>query len=98
MSQTATFRQLILEKAREADLPFGQRVKLRIVLRVKPDELAKEILEQAKAEGVVPATCQLGDVASESVGAPDWEKFFSAFGDFIVKVLPLILQILPLFL
>lgn len=98
MSEKATFRQLILEKAREADLPFGQRVKLRIVLRLKPDELAKEILEQAKAEGVIPLTCSLDDVAGDAVGAPDWEAFFRAFGDFIVKVLPLIIQILPLFL
>lgn len=98
MSEQATFRQLILSKAREADLPFGQRVKLRIALRVKPDELAKEIMEQAKAEGVIPATCGLDDVASTAVGAPDWQAFFAAFGDFIVKVLPLIIQVLPLFL
>lgn len=98
MSEQATFRQLIIAKAREADLPFGQRVKLRIVLRLKPDELAKEIFEQAKAEGILPVSCNIDDIASVSVGAPDWRAFFESFGDFIVKVLPLILQILPLFL
>lgn len=98
MSDQATFRQLILEAARKADLPFGLRVKLRIALRTKADELAREVLEQAKAEGVLPVSCNLDDVAGKVVGAPDWEKFFAAFGDFIAKVLPLILQVLPLFL
>ena len=98
MNDKATFRKLILDAAREADLPFGLRVKLRIALRTKADELAREILEQAKAEGVLPANCKLDDVAGDTVGAPDWQAFFGAFGDFIVKVLPLILQVLPLFL
>lgn len=93
-----TFRELILAKAREADLPFPQRVKLRIILRRNPDMLAKEILEQGKAEGIVPATASLSDVAVNTVGAPDWEGFFQSFGDFVVKILPLILQVLPLFL
>lgn len=98
MSDKASFRQLILEAARKADLPFGQRVKLRIALRTKPDELAKEILEQAKAEGVIPQTCGLDDVASASVGDRDWASFFAAFASFIEKVLPLILQVLPILL
>ncbi len=97
MSEKSTFRQLILEAARNADLAFGDRVKLRIILRRDPDRLAKEILEQAKAEGVLPDTLSLASVGADA-GAPDWEAFFRSFGDFVVKVLPLILQILPLFL
>lgn len=100
MSDKATFRELILSEARKAgNLSFGERVKLRIILRVNPDALAKEILEQAKAEGVVADNVTLNSVGSDGmVGAPDWQAFFASFGDFIAKVLPLILQILPLFL
>lgn len=98
MSDQATFRKLILDAARDADLSLGLRVKLRIALRRAPDELAREIFEQAKAEGILPAACKLDDVAGKVVGAPDWQAFFAAFGDFIAKVLPLILQVLPLFL
>lgn len=97
MSEKSTFRELIIAKAREADLGFSDRVKLRIALRRDPEGLAKEILEQAKAEGIVPATVGLTSLGADA-GAPDWQAFFASFGDFIVKVLPLILQILPLFL
>ena len=97
MSEKSTFRQLILEAARNADLAFGDRVKLRIILRRDPERLANEILEQAKAEGVLPDGLTLTSVGAD-VGAPDWEAFFLSFGDFVAKVLPLILQILPLFL
>lgn len=98
MSQTATFRELIIAEARKANLGFSDRIKLRIVLRRDPEGLAKEILEQAKAEGIVPDTASLTGIAGDTVGAPDWAAFFASFGDFIAKVLPLILQILPLFL
>jgi len=97
MSDKATFKELIIAKAREADLGFADRVKLRIALRRDPEGLAKEILEQAKAEGILADSVSL-DSTGADVGAPDWEKFFASFGDFIAKVLPLILQILPLFL
>lgn len=97
MNEKSTLRQLILGAARDADLAFGDRVKLRIILRRDPERLAKEILEQAKAEGVLPDGLGLVSIGAD-VGAPDWEAFFRSFGDFVVKVLPLILQILPLFL
>lgn len=97
MSEKSTFRQLILEAARNADLAFGDRVKLRIILRRDPERLAKEVLEQAKAEGLLPGGLSLASVGADA-GAPDWEAFFRSLGDFVAKVLPLILQILPLFL
>ena len=97
MNDKSTFRQLILAAARSADLAFADRVKLRIILRRDPERLAKEVLEQAKAEGVLPDGLTLTSVGAD-VGAPAWEAFFRSFGDFVAKVLPLILQILPLFL
>jgi len=91
----ATFRSLILDAAREADLEFRDRVQLRIVLRRNPERIAKELLEQAKAEGVVPQNVGLDSVADTSnTQGRDWEAFFKAFGKFIADVLPLILKAL----
>lgn len=84
-----TFRQVILEAADEADLNLRERVKLRIVLRRKPDLLADEIFNQAQVEGRIPLSAKIND----PVGAVDWE----ALAKFIKEILPVILQIISLF-
>jgi hypothetical protein len=102
LNEQSTFRELILAEARKLslkELSLRDRCRLRLALRFNPDGLAKELLEQAKAEGVVPATVTLDSVGADGmVGSPDWQAFFGSLGDFIAKVLPLILQVLPLFL
>lgn len=84
-----TFRQVILDAADEADLNLRERVKLRIVLRRKPDLLADEIFNQAQVEGRIPLSAKIND----PVGVGDWE----ALAKFIKEILPVILQIISLF-
>ena len=86
------FREQILEVARDANLSRRDKVKLRIVLRFKPELLATEIMNQAQAAGVVPVTATLD--SSTDVAEFD----FAAFADFIKEILPTILQLITLFL
>lgn len=94
MSEPQTLREFVLEKVRsgEVELSLRDRVKLRIVLRCKEKELAEELLAQAQVEGIVPVSVGLDEPGGTA--AIDWD----AFGDFIVKVLPAVLQIIQLFL
>lgn len=85
-----TFRQVILDAAKEVNLNLRDRLKLRAVLRLAPGRLEKELLAHAQVEGVVPVSAKLDD----EVGAVDW----AALAEFIKEVLPAILQIISLFL
>jgi hypothetical protein len=85
-----TFRQVILDAAKDGNLNMRERAKLRIILRLAPERLAQELFNQAQAEGAIPVTATIdGDV-----GAVDW----AALAAFIKEVLPAILQIISLFL
>lgn len=85
-----TFRQVILDAARDADLNVRQRVKLRLVLRFAEAQLASELFSQAQVEGEIPVSASIDD----AVGAVDWE----ALAKFIKEVLPVILEVIKLFL
>lgn len=86
-----TLREAIREAAkdRETALNLRERVKLRIVLRRKPELLEREILNHAQVEGVLPTSATLDD----DVGAVDWDALLN----FIKEVLPIILQLIQLF-
>lgn len=90
MTNTKTFREIIREAANSADLNVRERIKLRMVMRFRPEVLERELFNQAQAEGVLPVTASL----DEPVGTIDWE----ALAAFIKEVLPAILQIISLFL
>jgi predicted metal-dependent RNase len=85
-----TFRSVIRECAKEGDLNLAQRAKLRIILRLRPDVLEREIFNQAQVEGVIPTSAMLDD----DLGSVDW----AALAEFIKEILPAILQIISLFL
>lgn len=89
---TETLRSVIRDGIRsgELSLTLRDRVKLRLVLRFKPEELESAILEQAQAEGLVPVSMSLDD----QIGAVDWKSLT----EFIVKILPAIIQMILLFL
>ncbi len=86
-----TFRSVILEavKSEESNLNFRDRIALRLVLRFKPDTLAKEILKQAQAESIIPAEANL----KEEVGSFDFTKLL----EFIKEILPILLKLISLF-
>lgn len=92
MADTAemTFRQIIREAAKEANLNRRERIKLRMALLVCPERLEQELFNQAQAEGFVP----VGTTIDGNVGAFDWAAFF----EFIKEYLPTILQMIILFL
>jgi hypothetical protein len=86
----ATFRQVIREASREANLSVRDRLKLRIVMRVAPERLEQELFNHAQVEGFIPVNATMDN----EVGAVDW----AALAEFIKEVLPAILQIISLFL
>ena len=89
------FRQVVREAADQADLNIAERVKLRLVLRVRPQKLEQEILNQAQVEGIVPTNLTLAMMSDpNATAAVDW----AALAEFIKEVLPAILQIISLFL
>lgn len=84
-----TLRQIIRESIREQDLSVRDRVKLRMIMRWKPDVLERELFNHVQAEGLVAASVSIDDVA-----AVDWK----AIAEFIKEILPAVLQIIQLFL
>jgi len=85
------FQTAVREASHEADLRFGQRMKLRIILWVPAyrEKLEEELLLKAIQHNAVPAATTLDGEIQEL----DWE----AVKDFIKEWLPVIIRIVLIF-
>lgn len=84
------FRTVIYEAVQDSTLNLRERVKLRLIMRFRREELEEELFAQAQAEGIVPVSATI-DGGLEGI---DWE----GLAKFIKEVLPSILQIISLFI
>ena len=86
-----TFRQAVLEASKDAELNLRERLKLRIVLRLRPDLIENELLKAAIAEGIMPLNSTVdSDAATATI---DWDALLA----FIKELLPLILELIKMF-
>ncbi len=85
------FRKAVREASREADLRFGQRLKLRIILMVPSyrQKLEDELLLKAIQHNAVPAATTLDGEVQDI----DW----NAVKEFIKEWLPVIIRIVLIF-
>jgi len=86
------FRQAVLQASKEANLHFGQRVKLRIILAVPAyrRKLEEKLLAKAVKLNVVPASTTLDSALPQEI---DWEKV----KEFIKEWLPIIIKVILVF-
>jgi len=87
------FRQAVLEASKDAELNFGERVKLRIILAIPAyrKQLEEKMLAKAVELNAVPSNTTLDSAFPTQV---DWEKI----KEFIKEWLPTIIKLIMLFI
>lgn len=84
----------ILAAAKEADLSFRDAIKLRLLMRFAPDRLAEVLADTAIEAGKLPPSAKQDDAATLHAAEIDWE----ALAAFIKEILPVVLELIKLFI